>query len=169
MQCMQLHARYNIMPWPCIHVCLSVCVCLCRCLSKVGVLLKRRLNTGSLWLAPFNLAGPQIVARSPIYTETILSNSTRELLWFEITKMLIAVKKINLLCYLLFVIYYNFWYTSVPYSSSKSVYRSEGIAIAESIHRCGSVSVCEHISGTARPIFTKFLIMLPLTSDLVVG
>jgi len=27
------------------------------------------------------------------YTEAILSNSTRKLLWFEITKMLIAVKK----------------------------------------------------------------------------
>jgi len=26
------------------------------------------------------------------YTETILSNGTRKLLWFEITKMLIAVK-----------------------------------------------------------------------------
>ena len=35
------------------------------------------------------------------YTEAILSNSTRKLLWFEIAKMLIAVKKINLLCYLL--------------------------------------------------------------------
>jgi len=29
------------------------------------------------------------------YTEPILSNSTRKLLWFEITKMMIAVKKIN--------------------------------------------------------------------------
>jgi len=27
------------------------------------------------------------------YTEAILSNSTRKLLWFEISKMLIAVKK----------------------------------------------------------------------------
>jgi len=27
------------------------------------------------------------------YTEVILSDSTRKLLWFEITKMLIAVKK----------------------------------------------------------------------------
>jgi len=27
------------------------------------------------------------------YTEVILSNSTRKLLWFEITKMLVAVKK----------------------------------------------------------------------------
>jgi len=35
------------------------------------------------------------------YTAAILRNSTRKLLWFEITKMLTAVKKINLLCYLL--------------------------------------------------------------------
>jgi len=35
------------------------------------------------------------------YTERILANSTQKLLWFEITKMLIAVKKVNLLCYLL--------------------------------------------------------------------
>ena len=45
------------------------------------------------------------------YTEAILSNSTRKLIWFEITKMLIAVKKINLLCYLL----YTFLHTFVPY------------------------------------------------------
>jgi len=30
------------------------------------------------------------------YTEAILSNSTRKLLWFEITKMLIAVKEKNM-------------------------------------------------------------------------
>ena len=35
------------------------------------------------------------------YTEAVLSNSTRKLLWFEISKMLIAFKKINLLCQLL--------------------------------------------------------------------
>jgi len=35
------------------------------------------------------------------YAEAILSNSTRKLLWFEIAKMLIAVLKISLLCYLL--------------------------------------------------------------------
>jgi len=34
------------------------------------------------------------------YTEAISSN-TRKLLWFETTKMLIALKKINLLCHLL--------------------------------------------------------------------
>jgi len=31
------------------------------------------------------------------YTEAILSNSTRKLLWFEITKMLIAVLKNNVI------------------------------------------------------------------------
>jgi len=35
------------------------------------------------------------------YTEAILSNSTRKLLWFEMNKMLIAVLKINLLRHLL--------------------------------------------------------------------
>jgi len=35
------------------------------------------------------------------YTEAILSNSTWKLLRFEITMMLIAVKKINALCHLL--------------------------------------------------------------------
>jgi len=36
------------------------------------------------------------------YTEAILSNGTRKLSWFEISKMLIAeFKKINLLCHLL--------------------------------------------------------------------
>ena len=34
------------------------------------------------------------------YKEETLSNSTRPLLWFEISKMLIAVLKINLLRYL---------------------------------------------------------------------
>jgi len=36
------------------------------------------------------------------YTERILANSTQKLLWFEITKMLIAVKK-SIYC----VIYYQ--------------------------------------------------------------
>ena len=35
------------------------------------------------------------------YTEAILSNSTRKLLWFEITEVPIAVLKITLLCHLL--------------------------------------------------------------------
>ena len=44
------------------------------------------------------------------YTEAILSNSTRKLLWFDVTKMLIAVKK-SIYC----VIYYNFGHhTFVP-------------------------------------------------------
>jgi len=39
------------------------------------------------------------------YTEAILSNSTRKLLWFEITKMLIAVIMKNLLCHLNIIIF----------------------------------------------------------------
>jgi len=35
------------------------------------------------------------------YTEAILSNGTRKLLLFEISQMVIAVLKINLLCHLL--------------------------------------------------------------------
>jgi len=42
------------------------------------------------------------------YMEAILSNSTLKPLWFEITKMLIAVY-----C----VIYCSFWHTFVPYVS----------------------------------------------------
>ena len=37
------------------------------------------------------------------------SDSTGKLLWFEMTKMLIAVKKRNLSCYC------NFWHTFIPY------------------------------------------------------
>jgi len=48
------------------------------------------------------------------YTEAILSNSTRKLLWFEITKMLIAALKINLLCHFK----NNFRHTFVPYRTT---------------------------------------------------
>jgi len=44
------------------------------------------------WLAIFN--GEILTLFQIKYTEAILSNSTRKLLWFEITKMLIAVFKI---------------------------------------------------------------------------
>jgi len=44
------------------------------------------------------------------YTEAILSNSTRKLLWLEITKILIAVLK-----YIYCVICYNFMHTFVLY------------------------------------------------------
>jgi len=49
------------------------------------------------------------------YGAAILSNSTQKLLWFEITKMLIAVKKL-IYC----VIYYNFLRTFVPYWDDKN-------------------------------------------------
>ena len=52
------------------------------------------------------------------YTEAILSNSAQKLLWFEITKMLIAVLKIN--C----VIYYNCRHTSVPYVCPATAFKS---------------------------------------------
>jgi len=42
------------------------------------------------------------------YTEPILSNSTRKLLWFEIAKMMVAVYEKNY-C----VVYYNFRHTFV--------------------------------------------------------
>jgi len=45
------------------------------------------------------------------YTEAILSNNTRKLLWSEISKMLIAVLKMNLSGYLL-----QFRHTFVPYT-----------------------------------------------------
>jgi len=45
-----------------------------------------------------------------IFAEAILSNSTRKLSWFEITKMLTAVSK-KKCC----VIYYTFRHTFVPY------------------------------------------------------
>ena len=35
------------------------------------------------------------------YTETILSNSTRKLLWFEITKIIIAVKEKNIVSFII--------------------------------------------------------------------
>ena len=41
-----------------------------------------------------------VTSRHSVYTEAVLSNSTRKLLWFEITEMLIAVDK-KLLCHLL--------------------------------------------------------------------
>ena len=43
------------------------------------------------------------------YTEAILSNNIRKLLWFEITKLLIALKERNYR-----VIYYNFGALSFP-------------------------------------------------------
>jgi len=45
--------------------------------------------------------------------KTILSNSTRKLLWFEISKLLIALseKKYCVVCY-------NFRHTFVPYCST---------------------------------------------------
>ena len=46
------------------------------------------------------------------YAEAILSNSPRKLLWFETTKMLIAVQEKKTYC----VIYYNFRHSLIPYA-----------------------------------------------------
>jgi len=48
---------------------------------------------------PFPMLKCKYIFSNKIY-DAVLSNSTRKLLWFEITKMLIAVLK-KLLCYLL--------------------------------------------------------------------
>ena len=44
------------------------------------------------------------------YTESILPNSTRKLLWFEMTNMLIAVK----IKFPVLLFYYNFRHNFVP-------------------------------------------------------
>ena len=51
------------------------------------------------------------------YTEAMLSNGTRKLSWFEISKMLIALKKLNS-----FVIYCNFRHTIVPCGNIRVVF-----------------------------------------------
>jgi len=64
------------------------------------------------------------------YTETILSNITRKLVWFEITKMLIAVSEntfIVLFCY-------NFWCTFVLYYAHPTTRRSGG---SRGVQGCG--------------------------------
>ena len=76
------------------------------------------------------------------YTEAILSNSTRKLLWFEITKkMLISVeKKKQVYC----VINYNFWHTFVPYSSQLGAeYCDESV--------CEFVCFCVCLSASITP------------------
>jgi len=45
------------------------------------------------------------------YTEAILSNSSRKLLWFEITKKLLAVHKNKFIVPFITI----FWHTFVPY------------------------------------------------------
>jgi len=53
------------------------------------------------WFPGLAISNAKISIHFPIkYAEAILSNSTRKLLWFEITKMLIAVSEKKLLCQL---------------------------------------------------------------------
>jgi len=51
-----------------------------------------------------------ILFSNKIYTEAILSDSTRILLWFDITKNTDCSLRKKFYC----VIYYNFWHTFVP-------------------------------------------------------
>ena len=52
------------------------------------------------------------------YTEAVLSNSTRKLLWFEITKMLIAVKRNKLIVSFIII----FGTVSLPISNTPLKY-----------------------------------------------
>ena len=65
------------------------------------------------------------------YTEAILSNSTGKLLWFEIAKVLIAVKK-NKLIVLLIIIFGTVSYHVVTYSASR-------MQVADQYHREGRI------------------------------
>jgi len=67
-----------------------------------------------------------------------LSNSTRELMWFEITETLIALLEVNVLC-----IYDNFRQTFLPYFShgDKTPCKGKGersIAVRNMPLRCGN-------------------------------
>jgi len=64
----------------------------------------RRYNNGTVpfpWAGHFPMLKYKYIFFQIKYMEAILSNSSRRLLWFEITKMPIAVLKLNLLCHLL--------------------------------------------------------------------
>jgi len=54
------------------------------------------------------------------YTERILANSTQKLLWFEITKMLIAVKKSQFI--VLFIINQSICQFSAHFSPASTPY-----------------------------------------------
>jgi len=94
-----------------LSVCMSVCVSVCwiqpwalqngkrKSADTIGTVLV-------LW--PFPMLKYKYIFQIK-YAEAILSNSTRKLLWCEITKMLIAVFNKNY-C----VIYYNIWHIFVP-------------------------------------------------------
>jgi len=72
------------------------------CINKIWNSKVRRYNwhsAGSLGLPSPMLKYKYIFLVE--YTEAFYSNSTQKLFWFEITKTLIAVIKINLLCHLL--------------------------------------------------------------------
>jgi len=56
-----------------------------------------------------------------------LSNSTRKLLWFEITKMMTAVKKINLFCYFIIIFGTLSFPITRPLESSFAVWVASGV------------------------------------------
>ena len=68
-----------------------------RCITEVSQMLKHEQNTKSHQILKAWLNRERKCA------VTCLSNSTRKLLWFEISKMLIAVLKIHFLCYLFII------------------------------------------------------------------
>jgi len=102
------------------------------------------------------------------YTEAILSTSTRKLLWFEITKTLIVVKKIY--C----VIYYNFRHTFVPYWTGQFGQRFIYCGMVEST-RCTTTqsllgtlyTVCQYRARQLRE--AMLLLMLRVVLPCVVG
>jgi len=58
------------------------------------------IELAQCWFPGLAISNAKIYFFQIKYTETILSNNTRKLLWFEIAKMLIAVKE-KILCHLL--------------------------------------------------------------------
>jgi len=60
------------------------------------------IQLAQFWFPGLAISNAKIlIYLSDEHTAAILSNSTQKLLWFEITKVLIVVKKIILLCHLL--------------------------------------------------------------------
>ena len=101
-----------------------VCVCVCVCVWLVCTSAKHPnwcfsfvdREISAHW-KPQTTAGSNakiLIYFQIKYTEAILSNSSRKLFWFEITKLLIAVLDKNFIVY----ICYNFRPTFVPYAST---------------------------------------------------
>ena len=76
------------------------CFCCC-CCSRGTKVCRYNWHSAGSWGWPFPMLTYINMIFEVKYTEGILSNGTRKLLRFEITQILIAVLKMNLLCYLL--------------------------------------------------------------------